>query len=126
MDGVYWVNESRVKFQKIINTLNQHSSSRLKILITSQQEIKANHKYRPHHLSPLHTNDCVDLFEDLVSDHTVNVSQSDLKTICNLVGNIPLAIKVISGSQKFSTNNVKKTSGDGVTAAEILIKQSQF
>lgn len=106
VDGVYWINQSKLEFQKFVNTLNQHSSSLLKILITSQREIKVDHKYRPILLLPLLMTDCVQLFEDLVGDDIFNVSKSDMQAVCDLVGNVPLAIKVLSGVQKFSSSNV--------------------
>ena len=97
VDGRHWVrDESRQQFQtEFLDILLGHSSV-LQVLITSQQDIGSSkykfHSYKMHSLS---TESCIRLVNVSVSQGE-EVNTSDSKAICDLVGNVPLAIKVLS------------------------------
>ena len=97
VDGPVWIRlESRQQFQTdFLDVLVSHSSS-LKILITSQQKIgpEFEHRFRSHRLHSLSTMSCTGLINASVDE--VEIAQLQSETICDLVGNVPLAIKVLA------------------------------
>lgn len=95
VDGHHWVeDESRQQFQtEFLEILLGHSSI-LQVLITSQQNVgSSKYKFRSYKMHSLSTESCI---------HLVNISVSqgaevtDSEAVCNLVGNVPLAIKVLT------------------------------
>jgi len=94
VDGYNWIQEhSRKAFQKHFLSVLQDHTSKLKILITSQRELHSQMKYRSHQLSSLDIENCAKLLNYSVSE--LEVSFSNAKGICELIGGVPLAIKVI-------------------------------
>ena len=97
VDGRHWVrDESRQQFQtEFLDILLGHSSV-LQVLITSQQDIgSSKYKFRSYKMHSLSTESCIRLVNVSVSQGA-EVNTSDSKAICDLVGNVPLAIKVLS------------------------------
>ena len=97
VDGPVWIRpESRQQFQTdFLDVLVRHSSL-LKILITSQQKIgpEYEHRFRSHRLHSLSTMSCTGLINASVIG--VEIAQPQSEAICDLVGNVPLAIKVLA------------------------------
>ena len=97
VDGRHWVrDESRQQFQtEFLDILLGHSSV-LQVLITSQQDIGSSmYKFRSYKMCSLSTESCIRLVNVSVSQGA-EVNTSDSKAICDLVANVPLAIKVLS------------------------------
>ena len=93
VEGEYWVGESlRQHFQlDFLYHLLEHSSH-LQVLITSQQKIMSKYVFHSLHLYSLSTNDCVHLMES----RGVKIDTADSEFICKSVGNVPLAISVLT------------------------------
>ena len=97
VDGYNWIQEhSRKAFQKHFLSVLQDHSSNLNVLITSQREIHSQTRYRSHQLLSLDTDSCAKLLNYSVSE--MEVSFSYARIICDLIGGVPLAIKVIGAT----------------------------
>ena len=82
-------------FLQLLEDLVQLSNFNLKVLLTSQIEIKLLNNFVPVHLKGLHPNDSIKLLDQLVQDCGVHVKREHAQRIAELVENIPLALKVV-------------------------------
>ena len=97
VDGYHWVQDkSRSEFQKHILSILQEHSDKLKILITSQQQIRSSKRFRSSQLLSLDAENCVYLLNHSVTE--VVLSSSEAATICDLVGGAPLALEVLAAT----------------------------
>lgn len=94
VDGSYWVEKkARQQFQTgFVDLLLSHSKS-LQVLITSQENLKSKYKSRYHQLHSLSTDNCILLVSSMAAQPQ-NLSASEV--LCTLVGNVPMAIKVLT------------------------------
>ena len=105
VDGKYWIENHDEFIEKFINVLLSHSMH-LKIVITSQIMIGSSvHKYRSHRLEPLTTEKCVLIFNLFLNPRN-SVSKDDPEAICELVGNVPLVVKILARTFFVSTKYV--------------------
>ena len=118
VDGQHWVSDtSRRQLKELfLNPLLDHTFN-LQVLITSQQDMRTTHVYRSYRLYSLSTKDCV----HLMVDHSRNAESEsdtadtdDLTVICDLVGNVPFASKILA-----------KTLSSGTSAKYILQELSE-
>ena len=100
VDGQHWVSGTSLQQLKelFLNPLLDNTVH-LQVLITSQQEMKTTHVYRSYRLYSLSTKDCV----HLMVNHSRNAESEsdtadtdDLTVICDLVGNVPYASKILA------------------------------
>ena len=116
VDGASWVHdEALANFQKhFIEAILEYSHSNLKILITSQQEIKPVSEFRSLQLLPPSPESCVSMFTLFVNeasneiytiaDHTCVtdspfcIAKSQVETLCSQVGRIPKAVQVLAST----------------------------
>ncbi len=98
VDGPHWVqDESCRQFRDNFVDVLLSQTSNLKILITSQQEIRFMYdEYRSRRLFSLSLVSCIDLLN--ISVRGPRVPLPDSESICGLVGNVPLAVKVLAAS----------------------------
>ena len=98
VDGRAWVEDiSRQQFQAtFLDALVSHSSV-LQVLITSQQEIRSKytHRFRSYQLSSLSVKSCVHLV-NISTTQGPKIARSESEVVCELVGNVPLAVKVLA------------------------------
>ncbi len=95
VDGLNWVQDvSRMEFQNHFLSILQSHSHKLKILITSQQEIRSLKHFRSYQLSSLDSENCIHLLSHSIAE--AKISHSDATLICDMVGGVPLAVKVIA------------------------------
>ena len=98
VDGCAWVEDiSRQQFQALfLDALVSHSSV-LQVLITSQQEIRSKytHRFRSHQLSSLSVESCIHLV-NVSTTRGPKIARSESEVVCELVGNVPLAVKVLA------------------------------
>ena len=102
VDGQHWVSDTSLQQLKelFLNPLLENTFN-LQVLITSQQDMMTTHVYRSYRLYSLSTKDCVHLMvnhsrhAESESD-TADTDHDDLKVICNLVGNVPYASKILA------------------------------
>ena len=100
VDGQHWVNDTSLQQLKelFLNPLLDNTLH-LQVLITSQQDMMTTHVYRSYRLYSLSTKDCVHL---MVNHSRNSESESDtadtddLTVICDLVGNVPYASKILA------------------------------
>ena len=105
VDGQYWVNDtSRRQLKELFLNPLLCNTFNLKVLITSQQNIMVTHSYRSYRLYSLSTKYCVDLMV-----RNVEFDTADLRVICDLVGNVPFASKILA-----------KTLSSGTSAKHII------
>lgn len=128
VDGHYWVREySRNEIQHhFIEVLCQYSTS-LKILVTSQTEIRSECKYWPLQLPSLALKDCIHLLNNLVRQSKAYLSDYESKYICESIDNIPLAVKVLVGSFLFPFDkNKEEVPNDKLMTIEFLKNNLPF
>ena len=107
VDGQHWVNDtSRQQLKDFLNPLLDHTFH-LQVLITSQQDMMTTHVYRSYRLYSLSTKDCV----HLMVNHSRNAESEsdtadtdDLTVICDLVGNVPYASKILAKALSSGTS----------------------
>lgn len=114
LDGRQWAHVDALanfgmNFTKVVlNTAN------LKMLITSQQKITAPSKFRWYRLDPPSLANCVVMFSHFVSDVSdyfvtddtslcaigdpACTTKDKVETVCTLVGNVPMALKVLASA----------------------------
>ena len=108
VDGQHWVNDTSLQQVKelFLNPL-QDNTLHLKVLITSQQDMRTKHAYRSYRLRSLSTKDCVHLMVNH-SRHAESESDTadtdDLTVICDLVGNVPYASKILAKTLSSGTS----------------------
>jgi hypothetical protein len=105
VDGKAWIgDESRQQFQtKFLHPLLAQSSL-LQVLITSQHNIQSSEQvFRSYRLPSLTRENCVTLMNAVSTTHGTGVSERESETLCDLVGYVPKAIKVLGAS--FSPEN---------------------
>ena len=95
VDGTHWADSSSRRSIKedFIDQLSKNSPY-LKILVTSQSLIQSQHKGRSYKVRPLSLENCILLACDLDKSLTYNQSSA----ICNAVGCLPLAVKLVVNS----------------------------
>ena len=98
VDGIWKQSSSRKRFMdEFVDVLLRFSH--LKILITSQEAVtSSNYRYDMHKLQNLSTDGCVSLYHYFLTHDSPTISTRDAKEICELVGNVPLVIKVLAQS----------------------------
>ena len=89
------LNDDREDFLGLLEDMIKLSNFNLKILLTSQVEIKLVDNFIPVHLEGLHPNDSVKLLNELVQGYGAHFEGQDAERIAELVENFPLALKVI-------------------------------
>ena len=94
-DSILVNNDEREDFLKLLEDLIDLSQFNLKILVTSQVEIKLVDNFIPVHLEGLHPNDSVKLLNELVEGYGAHFEGQDAERIAELVENFPLALKVV-------------------------------
>ena len=108
VDGQHWVNDTSLQQLKelFLNPLLDNTLH-LQVLITSQQDMRTKHIYRSYRLHSLSTNDCV----HLIVNHSRNAESEsdtadtgDLTVICDLVGNVPYASKILAKTLSSGTS----------------------
>ena len=118
VDGQHWVSDTSLQQLKelFINPLLDNTLH-LQVLITSQQDMMTTHVYRSYRLCSLSTEDCV----HLMVNHSRNAESEsdtadtdDLTVICDLVGNVPYASKILA-----------KTLSSGTSAKYIIQELSE-
>lgn len=94
VDGSHWVEmKSRQVFKTdFVDVLLEHSTL-LQVLITSQENLLSKHKFRSFKLHSLSIDSCVLLVSGMAPQPQ---DPSDSKKLCTLVGNVPMAIKVLT------------------------------
>ena len=112
VDGQHWVNNTSSRRQLKEFFLNPllDSTNNLQVLITSQQDIMTKQAYRSYRLYSLSTNDCV----HLMMSESDTADTDDLTVICDLVGNVPYASKILA-----------KTLSSGTSAKYIIQELSE-
>ena len=112
VDGQHWVNNTsshRQLKELFLNPLLD-STNNLQVLITSQQDMMTKQVYRSYRLYSLSTNDCV----HLMMSESDTADTGDLTVICDLVGNVPYASKILA-----------KTLSSGTSAKYIIQELSE-
>ena len=118
VDGQHWVSDTSLQQLKelFLNPLLDNTFH-LQVLITSQQDMRTKHVYRSYRLHSLSTEDCV----HLMVEHSRNAESEsdtadtdDLMVICDLVGNVPYASKILA-----------KTLSSGTSAKYIIQELSE-
>lgn len=113
VDGKAWMeDESRQQFQTDFLHIVLAQSTLLQVLITSQQNIQSSERvFRSYPLLSLSPNNCVKLMDAISETQDIQVSASESEAICELVGNVPKAIRVLcaSFSNESSVSYVIKT-----------------
>ena len=118
VDGKHWVSDTSLQQLKelFLNPLLDNTLH-LQVLITSQQDMRTKHAYRSYRLHSLSTEDCV----DFMVNHSRNAESEsdtadtgDLTVICDLVGNVPYASKILA-----------KTLSSGTSAKYIIQELSE-
>ena len=87
------LHERRKEFRGVIQRMQQFSWNRLKIMMTSQEQIKFLEGSYAASVSELSPNASVKLLQELVRGLN-HVTKAEGKTLASLVGNCPLALKV--------------------------------
>ena len=108
VDGQHWVSDTSLQQLKelFLNPLLDNTLH-LQVLITSQQDMMTTHVYRSYRLHSLSTEDCV----HLMVNHSRNAESEsdtadtdDLTVICDLVGNVPYASKILAKTLSSGTS----------------------
>ena len=108
VDGQHWVSDTSLRQLKelFLNPLLDNTLH-LQVLITSQQDMMTTHVYRSYRLHSLSTNDCV----HFMVNHSRNAESEsdtadtdDLTVICDLVGNVPYASKILAKTLSSGTS----------------------
>ena len=105
VDGRFWIDEeSRQQFQtKFLHPILSQSWL-IQVLITSQLNIQSTEQvFRSYRLLSLTQDNCIRLMDAISVTHDVEISQSESRTVCDLVGYVPKVIKVLGSS--FSPEN---------------------
>ena len=111
VDGQHWVNtSSRRQLKELFLNPLLDSTNNLQVLITSQQDMMMKQVYRSYRLYSLSTNDCV----HLMMSESDTADTGDLTVICDLVGNVPYASKILA-----------KTLSSGTSAKYIIQELSE-
>ena len=118
VDGEHWVSDTSLRqLKELFLSPLLRNTLHLQVLITSQQDMRTKHVYRSYRLHSLSTNDCV----HLMVDHSRNAESEsdtadtdDLTVICDLVGNVPYASKILA-----------KTLSSGTSAKYIIQELSE-
>ena len=118
VDGQHWVNDTSLQqLKKLFLNPLLDKTFYLRVLITSQQDMKTTHVYRSYRLYSLPTQACV----HLMVNHSRNAESEsdtadtdDLTVICDLVGNVPYASKILA-----------KTLSSGTSAKYIIQELSE-
>ena len=100
VDGPNWVNKKILQSQ-FVDKLLSHSKL-LQVLITSQEDLWSTHKFHSHQLTSLSLDNCVLLVKNMTTEGQDQVS----KELCLLVGNVPMAIKVLTAIPGYSLKYV--------------------
>ena len=100
VDGQHWVSYTSLQQLKelFLNPL-LHNTFHLQVLITSQQDIMTTHVYRSYRLYSLSTQDCVHLMVNQSRNAESEADTADtgeLRYICDLVGNVPFASRILA------------------------------
>ncbi len=113
VDGMSWYNDKALAIFRtlFVKVLLNYSHSNLKILITSQYEIKPPSKFRSLHLLPPSLGDSVDMFTMFVNESIDGYSVTDqvcvvessmctteakVVKLCTQVGRVPKAVEVLA------------------------------
>ena len=114
VDGRTWGNDIVLAkfYTDFVKVLLQYSHSNLKVLITSQQEIKMSSKFRSVPLPTPGLESCVTMFSEFANEvsndiYTVIdgacavesplcIPKSKVETMCTLVGKVPKAVEVLA------------------------------
>ena len=108
VDGQHWVSDtSRRQLKESFLYPLLDNTFHLQVLITSQQDIMTTHVYLSYRLYSLSTDDCVHLM--VYHSRNAESDTGDLGIICDLVGNVPFASKVLA-----------KTLSSGISAKHII------
>ena len=118
VDGQHWVRDTSLQqLKKLFLNPLLDNTLHLQVLITSQQDMETTHVYRSYRLYSLSTQDCVHLMVNH-SRHAESESDTadtdDLTVICDLVGNVPYASKILA-----------KTLSSGTSAKYIIQELSE-
>ena len=97
VDGSYWIQDNTLVELKrrFIDTLQSYSKS-IKVLITSQKKILGLQRYQSYRLQALDIDNCTVLLQSSLIG--TNISNSYGSKICELVGGIPLVIKILASA----------------------------
>ena len=101
VDGHNWIKKKTFQSQ-FVDELLSHSKL-LQLLITSQEELWSAYNIHSYQLTSLSLDNCVLLVNHMTAEHQ-NPSQS--KEFCSLVGNVPMAIKVLTAIPNYSLGYV--------------------
>lgn len=119
VDGHHWVEkESRRQFQtSFVDELLSYTSD-LQVLITSQEAILSKYNFKSHKLHSLFIENCVLLVNTSV-DQDPDVSESE--ALCTLVGNVPMAIKVLTKilSSSYSMTHVIQRLNETISSKKL-------
>ena len=118
VDGQHWVNKtSSYQLKDLFLNPLLKNTFHLQVLITSQQDMRTTHVYRSYRLYSLSTNDCVHLMVNQsrnAESESFTADTSDVRVICDLVGNVPYASKILA-----------KTLSSGTSAKYIIQELSE-
>ena len=91
------LHERREEFHNVIQQLQHFSHNKMKVIITSQEQIKVLEKSYSASVSELSLNASVKLLQELAHIYGVyQITTAEGNKLASLVGNCPLALKVIS------------------------------
>ena len=100
VDGQNWVSDtSRWQLKELFLNPLLDNTFHLQVLITSQQDMRTTHVYRSYRLYSLSTKDCVHLMVNQsrnAEPEADTADTGDLRYICDLVGNVPFASKILA------------------------------
>ena len=118
VDGQHWVNKtSSYQLKDLFLNPLLKNTFHLQVLITSQQDMRTTHVYRSYRLYSLSTKDCVHLMVNQsrnAESESFTADTSDVRVICDLVGNVPYASKILA-----------KTLSSGTSAKYIIQELSE-
>ena len=103
VDGQHWVSDtSRLQLNELFLNPLLRNTIHLQVLITSQQDKMIIHSAsQSHRLYSLSTDNCI----CLMINHYRNTSDTgDLRDICDLVGNVPFASKILAKTLSSGTS----------------------
>ena len=101
VDGPNWVDKKTFQSEFVDELLSY--SKLLQVLITSQEDLWSRHKFHTHQLTSLSLDNCVLLVINMTAEHQ---DPSECKELCLLVGNVPMAIKVLTKIPGYSLKYV--------------------
>ena len=93
-EQLLWDETQKEPFEDMIWKLHE-ASPLLCILLTSQQQLALLNGFKSYHLQPLDDDSAIDLLEQVSYSGNIILSTEEGKEIAELVGNHPLALKIV-------------------------------